>query len=116
MALPQYDHDDDPWVPIDSFGARLALVRQHLGLNVKEAAKRCDINDQSWRNWEAGKAPRGMDRVARKIATALAVDYTWLMVGGPLRSRCLTSLSLVSDPPGQMELSFEGPAELVSCE
>lgn len=65
MALPMTDTEEAPWVPLDTFGARLALVRQHLGLNVLDAAKRCGINDQSWRNWEAGKSPRGMDRVAR---------------------------------------------------
>lgn len=98
---------EGPWIPVDTFGARLALVRQHLGLNVLEAAKRCELNDDSWRNWEAGKGVRNMDKVARKIADALNVDYTWLMAGGPIRSRCFAPLSLVPAPAGQMELAFD---------
>lgn len=110
MALAYDDTpapEGEPWIPVDTFGARLALVRQHLGLNALEAATRCGLNDQSWRNWEAGSSPRGMNEVARKIADALHVDYTWLMAGGPIRSRWFAPLSLVPDPHDrQMELAL----------
>lgn len=76
----------DAWVPTDTFAARLALVRQHLGgWNVKKAATLCGIDDQSWRNWEAGKgAPRDYEVVCRRIADATGCDLRWLMAGGDL--------------------------------
>lgn len=78
MALPL---SSDPWVPEDTFGARLALVRQHKGWNVLEAAEACGITDQTWRNWEAGGSPRRFEEVARKIADASGCSYRWLLVG-----------------------------------
>lgn len=75
-----------PFVPRDTFGVRLAILRADLGgWNVKRAADACGINDQSWRTWEAGTAkPRDLEGVCRSIADATGVDYVWLMVGGPL--------------------------------
>jgi transcriptional regulator with XRE-family HTH domain len=40
------------WVPEESFGARLALIRQHYGWNVKEAAMKCHVPVETWRGWE----------------------------------------------------------------
>jgi transcriptional regulator with XRE-family HTH domain len=79
-----------PWTPLDTFGARLALIRQYLGgWNVKRAADHCGLEDATWRNWESGRTkPRDYAEVCRHIADAVGVDYAWLMVGGPLRSRC----------------------------
>ena len=78
------------WVPVDTFAARLALLRQHLGgWNVKRAADACGLDDQKWRNWEAGRTkPRDLEAVARQIADATGCDVRWLLAGGPLRSRC----------------------------
>jgi hypothetical protein len=74
---------------VDSFGARLALVRQYLGgWNVKRTAQRCGIDEQSWRNWEQGSKPRDLIAVCRQISDSTDVDYAWLALGGPLRSRC----------------------------
>lgn len=101
------------WVPADDFAARLALVRQALGgWNVKRAADLCGIDDQSWRNWEAGKGkPRDYEAVCGKIAAATGVDRRWLQAGGPLRaaSPCFWPLPSIE---GQMELSLglEQPA------
>lgn len=84
------------WIPEDTFGARLALVRQQLGgWNVKRAAAHCGIEPENWRRWEAGRLPRDVSTVARQIARATGVDYRWLMLGGPLRC---SSFHLV---PGQ---------------
>lgn len=79
----------DP-IPLDTFGARLAIVRQYLGgWNVTRAANACGIDDQTWRNWEAGRnPPRDYPRICQIISDSLGIDYTWLMVGGSLRSRC----------------------------
>jgi hypothetical protein len=75
-----------PWIPEDTFGARLALIRQHLGgWNVKRTAEHCGLDDQKWRNWEAGRnRPRDYPLVCRQIAERTAVDYVWLMTGGRL--------------------------------
>lgn len=102
----------DDWVPRDTFGARLALVRQTLGgWNVKRAADACGVDDQSWRNWEAGKGtPRDYEMVCRKIADATGCDYRWLMAGGPLRSRCF---AVPAAQGVQGELNFLPPPTLV---
>jgi hypothetical protein len=77
-------------VPLDTFGARLAIVRQHMGgWNVKRVADHCGLDDQKWRNWEAGRSnPRDMPAICRQISDACEIDYVWLIAGGPLRSRC----------------------------
>lgn len=77
----------DGWVPEDTFGARLALIRQRNGWNTIEAARVCGLNDQSWRNWEAGTMPRNEQRTAAKIAKASGASYTWLLTGGPLEAQ-----------------------------
>jgi hypothetical protein len=77
-----------PWIPTDStFGARLALIRQHMAWgNVKEAALACGLPPESWRTWERdGVEPRGLTRIARQISNAVGCDYGWL-VGGPALS------------------------------
>lgn len=73
-----------PWIPgDDTFGARLALVRQRMGWgNVAEAAQACDIPVPSWRNWERdGRTPRGIVEIASKIAERSGCDYLWLLTG-----------------------------------
>ncbi len=89
MALAE--PEAEPWVPRDTFGARLALIRQWLGgWNVKKTAELCEIDDQSWRNWESkpDATPRDYEGVCRKIAEHTGCDLTWLKAGGPTRSRC----------------------------
>jgi hypothetical protein len=72
--------------PVDTFGARLALMRQAQGgWNIKRAADFCGIDDQAWRNWESGRSlPRDYERVCRRIAARLGFDLVWVMAGGPL--------------------------------
>lgn len=73
---------DRGWVPsVDSFGARLALVRQHLGLNVKAAAERAGLDHSSWGTWERGRQPRDLLDKARQISDALGCDFIWLLTG-----------------------------------
>lgn len=88
----------EAWVPTDTFGARLALIRQAKGWNVRQAAEAGGVPEQRWHDWEAGRSPRGMDRVARQIAERVGVDYVWLLAGGPLRSRCFMLTPGISDP------------------
>lgn len=74
--------DESPWTPDDTFGARLALIRQRMGWNMTEAAQACGTTDQSWRNWETGEAkPRAMDDAVAAIAKATGCNPVWLMFG-----------------------------------
>lgn len=107
----------EPWVPRDTFAARLALVRQWLGgWNVKRAATLCEIDDQSWRNWEAGASrPRDYETICARIADRTGCDLRWLMAGGPLTrwssdTPSLTSVDTRVEDPFQLRLTFERPA------
>jgi len=70
------------WVPQMTFGARLALVRQAMQWNMKEAAAKCGLPAQSWRQWEVyGHMPRRYVETVKLIAGATDVDYDWLLDG-----------------------------------
>lgn len=78
------------WVADDStFGARLALVRQHMRWgNVKEAATACGLPVESWRSWERdGRAPQRLVDIAAIIADRTGCDYGWLLAGRRLTGR-----------------------------
>jgi hypothetical protein len=67
---------------LETFGARLAVLRQKLGgWNVARVSRLCGIDDQSWRNWEAGGGCQDMEKVCRKISEATGCPYVWLMTG-----------------------------------
>ena len=73
-----------PWTAdASTFGARLALVRQHMGWgNVKTAAEKCGLPVESWRNWERdGVEPRRLTTIAMTIASVAGCDYLWLVHG-----------------------------------
>lgn len=79
-SLPQYKGR----VPTDSFSNRLVLARRLAGLTIEEAADAADLSKSSWANWENGRRPQDRLEVCRAIATALDVDFDWLVFGGPL--------------------------------
>ena len=71
-----------PWIPgDDTFGARLALIRQRMGWgNTKEAALACGLPVQSWRGWERdGRQPRDYMGTCQAIADATGVNVYWLL-------------------------------------
>ena len=70
--------------PADTFAARLVLARHLNGLNLKQAAELTGINDGTWATWEAGRRPRDILDICRRIANALEIDHDWLLFGGPL--------------------------------
>jgi transcriptional regulator with XRE-family HTH domain len=79
MATQSVEHG---WVPELTFGARLALIRQRYGWNVKEAAIACRLPVQSWRGWERDHMqPRRYVEVCRMIAEATGADYDWVLDG-----------------------------------
>jgi transcriptional regulator with XRE-family HTH domain len=71
------------WVPSDqSFGARLAMIRQAMGWNAKEAALACGLPQNSWRGWEAqSRSPRNVLDVVERIVERTGVDDYWLLTG-----------------------------------
>ncbi|GAS94369.1 Gp34 [Mycolicibacterium canariasense] len=77
------DASVERWVPdASTFGARLALVRQRMGWNIKEAAIACALPAGSWREWElSGRRPRDLDEVCLKIADRTGCNDYWLMTG-----------------------------------
>lgn len=72
-----------PWVPsIDTFSARLALVRHTKGWNRKEAAIACGLPYTTWRSWETdGVVPKNIVVVARQISLVTGCDFHWLLLG-----------------------------------
>lgn len=76
------EEHEPPWTAKDdSFGSRLALIRQHMSWNVKEAALACGIPPQSWRTWETGVMPHGgrYFELCAQIAGTVHCDYGWLV-------------------------------------
>lgn len=76
--------DTRGWTANDNtFGARLALIRQRMGWgNVTEAANACGLPVESWRNWERdGMEPRRIRAVAQTIAAVTGCDFLWLLLG-----------------------------------
>lgn len=71
------------WIPTDeTLGARLALIRQRLGWNAKEAARACGLPQNSWRDWEVhARSPRNLVDVVGRISTQTGVDEYWLLTG-----------------------------------
>ena len=74
---------DMKWIPRDdTFGARLALVRQRFGWNLKEASLACGLPQNAWLEWESkGRVPRNFAQVAEQISDATGADDYWLMTG-----------------------------------
>jgi len=77
----------------DSFGARLALIRQRMGWNITEAARECGVGKaENWRLWEQGsRTPSRLVTIAMAIATRTGCDYLWLVHGPNRGSRIRTS-------------------------
>lgn len=70
------------WTVDDStFGARLALVRQRMQWNIKEAARECGIPAASWGSWESGSMPRRYTEMCQLIADRTGADVSWLVMG-----------------------------------
>lgn len=99
------------WTVDDSeFGARLALVRQRMKWNIKEAAVECGVPAASWASWEAGSMPRRYSEICGKIADRTGADYFWLMAGSSRRlSDNQKSLKQISESvPQAVEPSVAG--------
>lgn len=65
----------------DSFGARLWLLRTHLGWNKKYLAEVTGISAHNLGQWENGANPRDVVASAKMVAAATDSDYLWLVAG-----------------------------------
>lgn len=82
MTVASESRGTEPWTANDAtFGARLALIRQHQRWgNLKEAAIACGIPVESWRAWERDSVlPRRYLDICAQIAAATGCDYGWLV-------------------------------------
>lgn len=69
------------WVPQETFGTRLMLLRRELGLTVEEAAEKAGLSHATWSTWERGAKPRDLVSVVTKVVKAFGVDRDWLAWG-----------------------------------
>lgn len=108
-AVTEDFNQPDGWIPVDTFGSRLALVRQQMSWNVKEAAEACGVSGQSWHNWENGGMPRNLIAVCTDIASVSGCNYQWLVLGSE-KCQLLGQADLEVVPPiaGQLELDLSG--------
>ena len=94
------------WVPADTFGHRLLLLRVQLGLTAEEISDLCGVARPTWLTWEKGTKPRDFEAVVQRIVDATSVDRTWLAFGGTLAPRGgpngpkLLRLDSNQEPPG----------------
>lgn len=71
----------EAWIPQDSFGSRLLLLRREKHLTVEQIAKLCGIAQPTWTTWENGARPRDFLNAVTKIVDATGVDRDWLLWG-----------------------------------
>lgn len=94
------------WTVDDStFGARLALVRQRMSWNIKEAARECGVPAASWGTWENGAMPRRYTEICRLISGRTGCDFGWLALG-PQSTGARTThgySTVTAPPPGHMD-------------
>lgn len=87
MTTPETLKPTVGWIPNpDTFGARLALVRQRMGWNIAEAARECGLNGESWRLWEQGRIPSRQAEIAQAISERTGADLYWLAFDPPRRA------------------------------
>lgn len=75
------------WVPADTFGTRLMLLRRHLDLTVEQAAERAGLSHATWSTWERGAMPRNLPSVVTAVVEAFGVDREWLLWGELARTQ-----------------------------
>lgn len=71
----------EEWIPPETFGGRLLLIRSALRVTVEEAAARCNLKTATWSTWERGARPRDMVNAVDAISRNLGVNRDWLMWG-----------------------------------
>lgn len=125
-AVQESQSATQAWIPNDeTFGARLALIRQKMGWgNVAEAALACGLPANSWRNWERdNRNPRNIVEIAEAVSNRTGADFDWLLRGQRVPGRAgrqSTGESLVvagqprSKRRGQVTTQPSGPLTRVA--
>lgn len=82
MAVVETSQPEVPWVPRNTFGMRLLMLRKHLGASAEHMATLIGVSQPTWSMWEGdASSPRNQAEVVTKIADATGVDRNWLMWG-----------------------------------
>ena len=83
MSAQSVTIPDRPWVPAGprTFGDRIRQIRIDLDMDAQTAAALCGVPKNSWLNWEKGKRPQDLERVARQISDKLNVPLIYLLTG-----------------------------------
>ena len=73
--------DDYEWSDeAATFGDRLALAREHAGMDQAQLARRLGVKLQTLQNWETDRAEPRANRL-QMLAGLLNVSIVWLMTG-----------------------------------
>lgn len=83
-----------------TFGDRLALAREHAGMDQAQLARRLGIKLRTLQNWETDRAEPRANRL-QMVAGLLNVSIVWMMTGGG-----------VGGPVPGEGLADAGPSEL----
>lgn len=76
MTGDDYDWGDEA----ATFGDRMALAREHAGMDQMQLARRLGVKVQTIQNWEADRAEPRANRL-QMLAGLLNVSIIWLMTG-----------------------------------
>lgn len=72
---------DQGWIPEQTLGDRLMLIRRKLNLTQRQAADQSGVPFGSWQGLEDGRDARGLDWKITSISETFGVDRAWLMWG-----------------------------------
>lgn len=100
MALTEDHNAATPWIPKLTFGRRLLLLRNELGLTQEQIARKCGIHPATWNTWEHGSSPRNQGDVVQKISEATGADKGWLLWG-------LLAPIILDTPPEQLAFTWD---------
>lgn len=101
--MREIDRYPDHWIPDDTFGRRLLVLRKQLGLTGPQMAAvlgKGICSYPTYNNWERGVRPTKYDEVCDKIAGRLRCDPEWLRWGTQNR-KVLAPLVNDADGSGQ---------------
>jgi transcriptional regulator with XRE-family HTH domain len=77
ITMDDYEWDD----AAATFGDRLALAREHAGMDQAQLARRLGVKLVTMQNWEADRAEPRANKL-QMLAGLLNVSMIWLMTGG----------------------------------
>lgn len=72
------------WVPRDTLGARVVVIRHSLGLSRRQLSQLTGITENALQGLEEGRSPHRLPDKIQAIHEATGVSREWLMWGGPL--------------------------------